>query len=385
MTGDRKILKKIIAVLTVICFIVTALTGVFYVSYSQEINRLFDIAVIIKSQYLENVTMKQLLVGAARGMVDSLDDPYSVYLNAQDFEDLQRYIQGTFGGIGIYVEVTKDKKLIVSSPIEGTPAHQAGLKRGDVIIKIDDTFTSELDYDEAVARMRGEPGTQVRVSVMREGASSLLEFALTRENIDIPTVESSIMEDGIGYLRLKVFASNSDLAVGQHLKKLSGAGVKALILDLRENPGGDLDAAVNIAEYFVPEGPVVYIVNRYGDTKVYASARGSDLNIPLVVLINGGSASASEVLSGAIKDTGAGILIGEKTFGKGIVQGLFPFGRGEGIKLTTSKYLTPNKIDIHEKGIEPDIAVSITENDTEDIQLKKAVEYLKKQLGKGGS
>lgn len=386
MAEKQKIWKRIMTVLTILCFAVTAIAGVFYASYYQEINRLFDIGVIVKTQYLQNVTLKQLLEGAAKGMVESLDDPYSVYLNAQDFEDLQRYIQGTFGGIGIYVEVTKDKKLIVSSPIEGTPAYEAGIKRGDIIIKIDDTFTNELEYDEAVARMRGQPGTPVRISVMREGVSSLLEFALTRENIDIPTVESSILENGIGYLRLKVFASNSDTAVGQHLKKLLEQGVKAVVLDLRENPGGDLDAAVNIAEYFVPEGPVVYIVNRNGEMRTYASATGNNIKLPLAVLINGGSASASEVLSGAIKDTGAGVLIGEKTFGKGIVQGIFPFGRGEGLKLTTSKYLTPNKIDIHEKGIEPDIIVSETAGSNgEDIQLKRAAAHLKQKLAQGGS
>lgn len=380
MPAERKLLKRIITVLTIICFAVTALVGVFYLSYSREINRLIDVGVIIRTQYLHNVTLRQLLEGAARGMVNSLDDPYSVYLNASDFEDLQRYIQGTFGGIGVYVEVTKDKKLIVSSPIEGTPAYNAGIKRGDIIIKIDDTFTNELGYDDAIARMRGKPGTKVKISVMREGVAKLLEFALTRENIDIPTVESKVLGNGIGYLRLKVFASNSDDAVGQHLKNLLEKKIKALVLDLRENPGGDLDAAVNIAEYFVPEGPVVYIVNRYGDTRTYASARGNNLKLPLAVLINGGSASASEVLSGAIKDTGVGVLIGEKTFGKGIVQGIFPFGRGEGLKLTTSKYLTPSKTDIHEKGIEPDIIVQDMMLTEEDVQLKKAVEYLKQML-----
>jgi len=380
LPAERKLLKRIITVLTIICFAVTALVGVFYLSYSREINRLIDVGVIIRTQYLHNVTLRQLLEGAARGMVNSLDDPYSVYLNASDFEDLQRYIQGTFGGIGVYVEVTKDKKLIVSSPIEGTPAYNAGIKRGDIIIKIDDTFTNELGYDDAIARMRGKPGTKVKISVMREGVAKLLEFALTRENIDIPTVESKVLGNGIGYLRLKVFASNSDDAVGQHLKNLLEKKIKALVLDLRENPGGDLDAAVNIAEYFVPEGPVVYIVNRYGDTRTYASARGNNLKLPLAVLINGGSASASEVLSGAIKDTGVGVLIGEKTFGKGIVQGIFPFGRGEGLKLTTSKYLTPSKTDIHEKGIEPDIIVQDMMLTEEDVQLKKAVEYLKQML-----
>ncbi|MCR4441630.1 MAG: S41 family peptidase [Peptococcaceae bacterium] len=373
-------LKKITAILTVFCFIVTALVCLFYFTCSAEINRMLEVGFLIKTQYLHDVTVKQLLKGAARGMVESLDDPYSVFMDAQEYNDLQRYIQGSFGGIGIYVEVTKDRKLVVSSPIEGTPAYKAGIKRGDIIIKVDDAFTSEMEYDEAIARMRGEPGTKVKISVMREGMTKLLDFTLTREIIDIPSVESRVLENNIGYLRLKVFSSNTDEIAAKHLKSLQEKGIKALILDLRDNPGGDLETAVNIADYLIPESPIVYIVNKSGYTQTYKSADRNYLHLPLVVLINGGSASASEVLSGAVKDTGAGVLMGEKTFGKGIVQGIFPLGKGEGLKLTTSKYLTPAKKDIHEKGIEPDIVVAQPAAASEDVQLKKALEYLKSRL-----
>jgi len=368
--------RKITAALTVLCFIVTALVCLFYFSFSAEINRMLEVGLLVKTQYLHDVTVKQLLKGAARGMVEALEDPYSVFMDAREYSELQRYIQGSFGGIGIYVEVTKDRKLVVSSPIEGTPAHKAGLKRGDVIIKIDDAFTSEMEYDEAIARMRGEPGTKVKISVMREGAAKLLDFTLTREVIDIPSVESRVLGNDIGYLRLKVFSSNTDEIAAKHLKTLQEKGIKALIVDVRDNPGGDLETAVNIADYLIPESPIVHIVNRRGYTQTYKSADRNYLHLPLVVLINGGSASASEVLSGAVKDTGAGVLVGEKTFGKGIVQGIFPLGKGEGLKLTTSKYLTPSKKDIHEKGIEPDIAVAQPAGASEDVQLKKAVEYL---------
>lgn len=377
---ENRLFKRIKTVLTVFCFAVTILVGAFYLTYRQEINRMIDVGLVVKTQYLYDASLKQLLVGAVRGMVESLDDPYSVFMDAQEYIDLQNYIQGSFGGIGIYVEVTKDKKLVVSSPIEGTPAYKEGIKSGDVIIKIDDTFTSDLEYDECIARMRGEPGTKVRIGIMREGVGNLLEFSLTREIIDVPSVESSVLEGNIGYMRLKVFASNTDEAVWEQLQDLKSKGVKSLVLDLRDNPGGDLDAAVNIANYFIAEGPLVYIVNKSGQTMPYATADSDSFGLPLVVLINGGSASASEVLSGALKDTQTGVLIGEKTFGKGIVQGIFNLRGGEGLKLTTSKYLTPAKQDIHEKGIEPDIFVALPLDSKEDIQLSKGLEYLQGKL-----
>lgn len=377
---EKSMFRKITAVITLFCYIVTVVVCFVYFSYHKEINRIYDVGLLVKTQYLRDVSFEQLLKGAVKGMVESLEDPYSVFMDAQEYEDLQNYIQGTFGGIGIYVEISKDKKLIVSSPIEGTPAYKAGIKTGDVIIKIDDIFTSDLEYDEAIARMRGEPGTEVKIGVMRAGVDNILEFSLKREVIDVPTVDNQVLDGGIGYMRLKVFASNTDEHVGEQLQELQNKGIKALILDLRDNPGGDLDSAVNIANYFIADGPIVYIVNRTGETHSYAMADSQKLGLPLVVLINGGSASASEVLSGAIKDSGVGKLIGEKSFGKGIVQGVFNLEGGEGLKLTTSKYLTPNKTDIHEKGINPDIVIVPSENDKEDVQLKSAITYLKEQL-----
>lgn len=376
----RKIFKQIIYIVTFICYCVTALVVVGYIKNTEEINRIFQVGTYIKTQYLHDATTEQLFEGAARGMVDSLDDPYSVFLDEKEYNDLQTYIEASFGGIGIYLEISKNNELIVSAPIEGTPAYRAGIKPGDIIIKIDNTFASELSYDDAISLMRGKPGSQVKVGVLRGNETELREFALIREIIDVPTVEHNIMDNHIGYLRIKLFATNTDESVWQHLRQMHKGGIKALIIDLRDNPGGDLDAAVNIANYFIAEGPLVYIVDRSGKTKAYASADTNALEIPLVVLVNGGSASASEVLSGALRDYEAAILIGEKTFGKGIVQGVFNLENGEGIKLTTSKYLTPNKIDIHGRGIEPHIAVFPSNEDTIDIQLKTAYEYLKAAL-----
>ena len=226
--------------------------------------------------------------------------------------------------------------------------------------------------------MRGEPGTTVKVSVVREG--SIKDFTVVRDVIDIPTVESEVLSDKIGYLRLNLFASNSDEALVEHLDKLKQEKIEGLILDLRDNPGGDLESAINISRFFLPEGPVVYIVDNKGRMKSMDNNQPEELGIPLVVLINEGSASASEVLAGAIKDTNSGILIGEKTYGKALVQVLIQMRGKDALKLTTAKYLTPNKNDIQAKGIEPDIKVSLTAEDKEDTQLKKALDVLEKQL-----
>lgn len=381
MKMNNNFLRRIISILTIICFIFTIIVGSFVVANFREIFRMLEVGLFIKTQYLEEVTTQKLLEGAVRGMVDSLGDPYSVFMDKKEYSDMHRYIQGSIGGIGIYVGL-KDKKIIVVAPIEGSPAYKAGIQREDVIIKIDDRFASDLNYDEAVNLMRGEPGTQVNISIMREGVSKLLDFTFTREAIDIPTVESDVLKENknIGYMRLRMFASNTDESVRQQLEELKARGIKGLIVDLRDNPGGDLESAVNIAGVFVSEGPVVYTVDRNQNVQSYGSEEGGGFDKPLVVLINGGSASASEVLSGAIKDTKTGTLIGEKTFGKGIVQAIFPLGGGDGLKLTTSKYLTPNKIDIHNKGIEPDIEVVLTQQDKEDLQLKEAVKILENSI-----
>jgi len=374
---NHKTLRSIFIVLVIFSFLITGIVGILLATNYQNIGKLLQVVAIIKTQYLEDVPAEQLMGGAVRGMVDSLDDPYSVYMDEEEFQEFRQHIEGSIGGIGIFVSV-QEEKFVVYSVIDGTPASNAGLKKGDIIYKVNDILASEMDIDETVAKMRGEPGTPVEVSVVREG--NIKDFTVVRDIIDIPTVESEVLPDKIGYLRLNLFASNSDEALVEHLDKLKQERIEGLILDLRDNPGGDLESAINISRYFLPEGPVVYIVDNKGRTKSMVNSQPEKLGVPLVVLINEGSASASEILAGAIKDTESGILIGEKTFGKALVQVLIEM-RGKGaLKLTTAKYLTPNKDDIQAKGIEPNIKVTLTAEDEEDTQLKKALDVLEKQL-----
>ncbi|MFZ5945743.1 MAG: S41 family peptidase [Bacillota bacterium] len=386
MENGKRLIKGFFTVLILISFTVTALLGGLLITNYDNISQLIQVTALVRSEFLWPVETGQLIEGAIEGMVNSLGDEYSAYMNAEKFQELQSHIQGAFGGIGIYVGI-RENKITVIAPIEGTPGFKAGIKAGDVIAKINDRATENMDIDEAVGLMKGEPGTNVKVSIARPGVDKLLEFDITREEINVPTVEGEILEENpdIAYLRIAMFASNTDEALNAEMEELSKHDYKALIIDLRDNPGGDLHTVVNIANHFIPAGPVVHIVNNDNRTETL-SAMGQNIKVPIVVLINGGSASASEILAGAIKDTGVGTLVGTTTFGKGIVQSIFFLNEGAGLKLTTAKYLTPNKNDIHLKGIKPDILVELPEfvpgqrEIPEDTQKLKAIEVLKAKI-----
>jgi carboxyl-terminal processing protease len=385
-SGKKRILRGIVTVLVLFSFTVTALVGAFFITNFQNIGQFFQVGAIIKSYFLWPVSMDKLLEGAIEGMVNSLGDEYSVYMNPEKFQELQSHIQGEFGGIGIYVGL-RENKITVIAPIEGTPGAKAGIKSGDVIVKINDKPTENMDIDEAVGIMKGEPGTEVKVSISRPGVEKVLDFTITREIINVPTVEGNILQENpdIAYMRISMFASNTDEAFIEELNELTEKGFKALIIDLRYNPGGDLQSVVNLAGQLIPEGPVVHIVSNDNKTQTL-TAPGNNIKVPIVVLINEGSASASEILAGAVKDTGVGKLIGTKTFGKGIVQSIYFLSQGAGLKLTTAKYLTPAKNDIHGKGIEPDIVVELPEyipgqeENFQDTQLLKAIQVLEEQI-----
>ncbi|MDK2820459.1 MAG: carboxyl-terminal processing protease [Clostridia bacterium] len=364
------------------------------VTHFQEVIKGFKIYSLIQSQALEPKNTDTLIEGALRGMVGSLNDPYSTYLDKETYTSLKESISGgsNYGGVGLLITLDEEKKVpMVVSPFKGAPAQRAGIKTKDFIINIDGQSTNNMDLETAANLMKGEPGTKVELTILSENDLSTRQVVLTREIIQVPAVEGKILEghQDIGYLNfLTMFSEQTAVDLGNELKELRQQGMKRLIIDLRNNPGGSLAAAVDVASYFVPEGPIVYLSNSKKTEALMA--RGYAQPLPLVVLVNGGSASASEIVAGAIKDTKSGYLVGEKTFGKGIVQTIYPLPGDTAVRITTHKYLTPGKHDIHHKGIMPDYVVTMEPEieqhvlanapDVEnDPQLQKAIELLENQ------
>lgn len=383
-------LKRLGWVLAVASIIFTVTVGGFIVANLDHLGRLARVVQLIESDYLEEVPASTLIDGATKGIVESLGDPYSVYMDAEENEKFMEQIEGKFGGVGIILSLKDPQKLVVLRPIKNTPAERAGLQSGDVIIKIDDVDATTIDQDKAVALMRGEPGTKVTLVVYRESINQNVVIPLTREQISVPTVEGLALpgNSDIAYVNISQFSSNTDQELREVLQNMNIKNYKGMILDLRYNHGGELEAAVGVASCFVKSGPVVFIVDKYGNT-ITKTAEGGYLGIPLVVLVNEESASAAEIVAGAIKDNGTGTLVGAKTFGKGIVQTIFRLDQGTSVKLTTAKYLTPNKIDIHKVGIEPDVKVELAEGEEVtlspvtaqfDSQLQEAVKVLRQKI-----
>jgi carboxyl-terminal processing protease len=387
MSNRKKVLLGILSVFVLFSVLVTGSVAGILISNYDHVGRMVKVLGLIKTDYLEAVTPVQLIDGAMKGVVDSLGDQYSQYLDPKENQHMSDVIEGRFGGVGILLSLKDEKQLLVMRPIKNSPAEKVGIKSGDIIVKIDDVDTSTITQDKAVSLMRGKEGTQVVITVYREAEKKMLPFTITREVINIPTVEGEMLPGNkdIGYINISQFSSETGVELGKVIGDLLTNNPKGIILDLRYNHGGELNSAVKVASYFVPKGPVVYIVDKYGNTEE-KKALGNNLGIPLVVLVNEESASASEIVAGAIKDTQAGSLVGTKTFGKGIVQTIYQLDAGAGVKLTTAKYLTPNKLDIHKKGIEPDFKVELGKGQTVvqppegqsdfDDQLKKAIEVL---------
>jgi len=340
--------------------------------------RLFRVMNLLKAKYVDSIAGDKLLTGAIKGTVTALGDPYSAYLDPRMYKELMLETKGSFGGVGIMLGM-KDKLLTVIAPIEGTPADKAGIKSGDHISKIDGQDTKDMALDEAVNMIRGKEGTQVVLTIIR-GGQEAKNYELTRSTIQIHSVSGKMLENSIGYIRLSMFneATGDDFA--KKLQELEAIGMKALILDLRNNPGGLLGESVKVASHFVPKGPVVSVVSRDGSRQTFTSQL-TETKYPLVVLVNEGSASASEIVAGAVQDTGAGILLGTKTFGKGSVQSVLQLDDASAVKLTFAKYYTPKERMIHGVGIEPDVKVEMPDSKEpgSDLQLEKAIELLNKK------
>lgn len=324
----------------------------------EEIQTFAEVFERIKRAYVEEVDDRTLLRNAMRGMLSELD-PHSAYLDEEEYQSLRESTQGEFGGIGIEVGM-ENGQLMVITPIDDTPASRAGLLSRDVIVAIDGTPTDSMSLQEAVTLMRGEPRTELRISILRSGEDTPREFTLTREIIRSESVKHELLEPGYGYLRISQFQSRTPEQARDALERMAREQpLEGLILDLRNNPGGVLQAAVGIADLFLDEGLIVYTEGRLADTEMSFSASRTTPagDVPLIVLINGGSASAAEIVAGALQDQRRGVVMGTDSFGKGSVQQIMPLGNGEGLKLTTALYYTPNGRSIQAQGIEPDVEV----------------------------
>ena len=324
----------------------------------EEIQTFAEVFERIKRGYVEEVDDRTLLRNAMRGMLSELD-PHSAYLDEEEYQSLRETTQGEFGGIGIEVGM-ENGQLVVVTPIDDTPASRAGLLSRDVIIAINGTPTESMSLQEAVTMMRGEPGSELRISVLRTGEETPRTFTLNREVIRSESVKHELLEPGYGYLRISQFQTRTTEQARQAIERMMREQpLEGLILDLRNNPGGILQAAAGVADLFLDDGLIVYTEGRLSDTELSFSASPDTPagDIPLVVLINSGSASAAEIVAGALQDQRRGVIMGTDSFGKGSVQQIMPLGNGEGLKLTTALYYTPNGRSIQAQGIVPDVEV----------------------------
>jgi len=317
-----------------------------------------NVLAIVQKNYVEEVGTPKLVEGAINGMLGALD-PHSAYLTPESYKELQVDTGGSFGGLGIEITL-RDGILTVVSPIEDTPAYRAGIKAGDQIVKIDGQLTKDMTLVEAVKKMRGPEGSKIVLSIRREGVPRLLDFSLAREIIKIQSVKSHLLEKGYGYVRLTQFQDRTSADLENALTRLNkeNGKLEGLVLDLRNNPGGLLSQAVKVADFFLDSGMIVYTEGRLDNQKQkYFAHPGGYVDLPLVVLVNGGSASASEIVAGAMQDHGRGVILGTQTFGKGSVQTILPLESGAALRLTTAMYYTPNGRSIQVTGIAPDITL----------------------------
>ena len=359
----------------------------------EQLKLFTEVLSIVQSQYVDEVPPKELIYSAIKGTLRGLD-PHSSFLDPDSYREMQVETTGSFGGLGIEITL-RDDVLTIVSPIEGTPAYRAGLQTGDRIVKIDGLSTKDMQLQDAVKRMRGRPGTKVTITVVREGWTEPKDVEIVREQIRVHSVRTADLGGGVAYVKLRQFQEQTPADLAAALEKASKAGMKALLLDLRNNPGGLLTAAVEVTEEFVEDGKLVVYTEgrvRNQNMRFSANAKKSYPRLPMVVLVNQGSASASEIVAGALQDWGRAIVVGTQTFGKGSVQTIIPLSDGSGLRLTTAKYFTPKGRSIHGKGITPDIIVELPkepatrdrkppldpmEDLKKDIQVQRALDVIK--------
>ena len=399
MINRTKVKKLALVAVAVALLSVAAGAGAWRASAAQvgndyeSIELFTDVLSMVKKSYVEEVDTKKLIYGAINGMLASLD-PHSSFMSPEMYKEMKIETKGAFGGLGIEITI-KDGLLTVISPIEDTPAFRAGIKAGDHILKIDDKYTKDLTTMEAVKRMRGTKGTKVVLTIMREGFEKPKEFPLVRDVIQVKSVKFKTLDEGYGYIRIAQFQEKTDDDLEKALKTLrdsNGGALRGLVLDLRNDPGGLLDQAVKVSEHFVDEGKlIVYTEGREKDSKMKFTSRATvkEPHYPIVVLINSGSASASEIVAGALQDHKRAVVMGTQSFGKGSVQTIIPLSDNSGLRLTTARYFTPNGRSIQAKGITPDIVVeskeltqSQTKQDGMHIREKDLENHFESEGGK---
>lgn len=345
-------------------------------------NKIKYIEEIIDAYYLDDVDEKALEEGIYEGLVAGLGDPYSEYYTAEEYKALMEETSGQYYGIGALVSQNVETNLItVINPFEDQPADKAGMKKGDIIVKVDGEDITAQSVDEVVKKLKGDQGTQVVVTVYREEAKKYLDLTITRDEVNVPTVEYKMVDkkNKIGYIQITQFEQVTTEQFREALTSLQSQGMKAVIFDVRDNPGGLYNVVCDILDDILSEGTLVYTLDKNG-YKDEVTSDADCINIPIVVLQNGNSASASEIFAGAIQDYEAGTVIGQQSFGKGIVQSILSLSDGSAIKLTIQKYYTPNGVNIHGTGITPDVVIEDNVDTKEDEQLNKAIETLRKQV-----
>lgn len=356
---------------------------------TKVLNKVEKLEDYIKNYYLEEYDEGDFANGIYKGLVSSLGDPYSTYYTGEEYQKLLEMTSGKYCGIG--ATVSQDYKtgiITIVEPFENSPAAKGGLKPGDIISKVAGKEVTGKDISEVVSNMKGEEGTDVSLEIIRSGKTEPFEVKLVRANIEVTSIKSELLEDSIGYIRVTEFEDNTDEQFNEKLAELEKKNIKGLIIDLRNNGGGSLDTVVRMLDRILPEGMIVYTKDKNGEGMEFKSSDKEQIKIPLTVLINGNSASASEIFAGAVQDYKLGTLVGTTSFGKGIVQSVLPLNDGSAIKLTTSKYYTPKGRNIQGKGIDPDIEIELDEKvankititKEEDNQLQKAISTVKEKI-----
>lgn len=379
----NKILKTIIAVLLIAIISSISTLGLIYYALGfneqgfSNLMRFITAYRFIETKYVNDTDDVKLIDGAIDGMVKSLNDPHSNYLSPKMYKTLMEQTEGSFAGIGVVMGMDNEQKIHIVGIMENSPGQKAGLQEGDEILAVDGVPVTQMAFDEVATHVRGQAGTDVVLTIMRDNANQ--DITITRDNIKLKTVGHKMLDNNIGYIQIVSFSEDTANEFNEAYNDLKNQGMKALVLDLRNNPGGLLTTCVEIAKKLVPKGEIVSIVDKQGNKETYSSSLEAP-EYPLAVLINKNSASASEILSGAIQDTKAGTIIGNTSYGKGSVQTILPMFEDDAVKLTIAKYYTPSGRSIDGTGITPDIEINLDENATSDTQLDKALEILKAQL-----